>query len=153
MAIKVTIQSPRLTGVLKDVDLSAGLRKKLGEALGRSAGRVDVAIRGKGSDFGSLVNQRSRKRGGNPNDPAPGEYTVPGEVGWPVETGRSAQGWKMKIKGTSAILSNNIDYSPHVHVSGERAGQPAKRMDAFIRKDWEKVAEEMADLIEDALNG
>lgn len=38
---------------------------------------------------------------------------------WPVETGRSLQGWQNRISGLVWILRNPVDYAEFVHLEGD----------------------------------
>lgn len=38
---------------------------------------------------------------------------------WPVETGRSLQGWQNRVSGLVWILRNPVDYAEFVHVAGD----------------------------------
>jgi len=108
--------------------------KELTDALARSEVRYDLWVRH--ADFGSVVNRRRIK----PTITRESEQTS-GPV--PVKTGRYAAGWNWKIKGLSATVSSRVPYALDARKMGERPGKATKKVEKFLREDWQRVALEI----------
>lgn len=125
---------------------------RMAEALADTEGDLDVGIRGTGGAFGALVRARSPLRGGDPTDPGPGEYDPPGELRQPVMTGRSAMGWTFdQPDPLAADFFSEVEYSDRLRLHGEPTGAATARIEEFVTERWERVGEEMAQILEDAL--
>jgi len=131
--------SADLGEMIRDLEITTERAKKLTDILAESEGRYDLWVRP--SDFGSVVKRR-RKR---PTLRGPSEQTA-GPL--PVKTGRFAAGWNWRIKATRAVVTSQVPYASYARKMGEAEGAGLKKVEKFLKKDWDKVAHEMAKEIE-----
>ncbi len=137
---QITVLDQELRGMLDDLDITPARMKDLTDALARSEGRFDLWVRPE--DFGSVVRHRRRKprlrdASGRIISAAQTEGPVP------VKSGRYAAGWNWKTKGSSAVVSSQVPYAEHARKAGEDVGTATRKVERFLREDWDKVAGEM----------
>ena len=84
--------------------------------------------------------------------PAPGEYEPPGELRQPVMTGRSAMGWTFdQPEPLAAAFFSEVEYADRLRLHGEEPGAATGRVEEFVLERWERVGEEMEQILADAL--
>lgn len=130
--------SKDLRETIDDLEITPERMKELTNALARSEGRYDLWVRA--DDFGEVVNRRRDL----PWLDDEGDQT---EGPLPVKTGRFVAGWNWKIQGTSAVVFNQVPYAVWARKMGEREGQGSRKVERFLRDDWDKVAGEMETVI------
>ena len=136
--------SKDLRETIDDLEITPERMKELTNALARSEGRYDLFVRAE--DFGSVVRHRRSK----PRLRDASGRIIPAaqtEGPLPVKSGRFAAGWNWKIQGTSAVVFNQVPYAGWARKMGEREGQGSRKVERFLRDDWDKVAGEMETVI------
>lgn len=136
--------SEDLRETIDDLEITPDRMKELTNALARSEGRYDLFVRAE--DFGSVVRHRRRK----PRLRDASGRIIPAaqtEGPLPVKSGRFAAGWNWKIQGTSAVVFSQVPYAEHARKADEPRGQGVKKVERFLRDDWDKVAGEMETVI------
>ena len=137
-----------LDEVFGDAQITDDLRRVLHGTLAESEGRFDMEYRKE--DFGSIVRLRRRKPAIRDKD---GKVIMAANTvgALPVKSGRFVGGWNWKVKGTNATVSSQVPYAEHAHKVDQEAGSGLREVERFLLEDWERVAQEMADIIEDHL--
>lgn len=136
---EVQAVSADLGEMIRDLKITTERAKKLTDILAESEGRYDLWVRA--SDFGEVVARRRDL----PWLDDEGDQTK-GPL--PVKTGRFAAGWNWRIKGTRAVVTSQVHYASYARKMGEAEGAGLKKVEKFLKKDWDKVAKEMAKEIE-----
>jgi|ETNvirnome_2_300_1030623.scaffolds.fasta_scaffold04039_2 hypothetical protein len=142
-----------LADVMKSVEFTPKLRRDLLKTLAESEGRFDMEFRKE--DFGGIVRLRRVKATSAIRDWKTGRVIEAAntEGDLPVKSGRFVAGWNWKFKGTNATVESRVPYAVHAHKVDEDPGEGLKVVTRFLEKDWARAADEMADVIEDHLNG
>lgn len=130
--------SKDLRETIDDLEITPERMTELTDALARSEGRFDLWARA--SDFGEVVNRRR-------DLPWLDDKSDETEGPLPVKTGRFTAGWNWKIQNTSAVVFNQVPYAQYARKMGEREGQGSRKVERFLRDDWDKVAGEMQTVI------
>ena len=139
--------SADLGEMIRDLKITTERAKKLTDILAESEGRYDLWVRP--SDFGSVVKHRRKRPSLWDKD---GDKIAAAHISkkapLPVKTGRFAAGWNWRIKTTRAVVTSQVSYASYARKVGEDEGAGLKKVEKFLKKDWDKVAHEMAKEIE-----
>ena len=141
---QIKVLSEDLRETIDDLEITPDRMKELTNALARSEGRYDLFVRAE--DFGSVVrHRRSKPRLRDASGQIIAAAQTDGPL--PVKSGRLAAGWNWKIQGTSAVVFSQVPYAEHARKADEPRGRGVKKVERFLRDDWDKVAGEMETVI------
>lgn len=152
MTDAITIDAGDLLKVARDMKLGPDVIQDAEIALADRITNFKDRLRGDGAAPGTVWPIGTVVRGGKfPR------YVDPGEG---ARSGRSLRGWKARQKGINATVSNSARdprsrefYANWAHLRGQDTGQGAEDAEKIFAEEMAFAAEDIATVIEKALNG